>query len=307
MLRGGSSRSALDSLHLPSPSSKTISSSSLHSSSLQPLILRRSQGHGLCARSRCQPTLALLADTNIQDLSNNQVLVSVLTASLIGQALKPITAAVQGKGFNWKLLFASGGMPSSHSACVTAACTSIALERGLADSLFGLSLIFAGIVMYDAQGVRRAVGKQAEVINTIVVRTDSKPSTVYQQSLAINQQADLQPAEASMKSGSYSNQRRSSTMAPMSDEQLLSENSTINDILTKGSSYQRSQKFAETAKKLPSVEAGDVNVQEIGDLDGWRHIPLKESVGHTKLEVFVGALWGIICTLALSNFLLEFP
>ncbi|KAI5053999.1 hypothetical protein GOP47_0031110 [Adiantum capillus-veneris] len=96
-------------------------------------------------------------------------------------------------------------------------------------------------------------------------------------------------------------------MAPMSDEQLLSENSTINDILTKGSSYQRSQKFAETAKKLPSVEAGDVNVQEIGDLDGWRHIPLKESVGHTKLEVFVGALWGIILYPGIIQFFTGIP
>ncbi|MCO5558590.1 hypothetical protein L7F22_012175 [Adiantum nelumboides] len=235
------------------------------------------------------------------------VLVSVLTASLVGQALKPITAAAQGKEFNWKLLIASGGMPSSHSACVTAACTSIALERGLADSLFGLSVVFAGIVLYDAQGVRRAVGKQAEVINTIVVGSDPKPGTKSKQSFAINRQAGLQSVEVSMVPGSSSKQRRSSVMAPMSDEQLSSDSSTLNDLLSKGLSYQRSQNFIETAKKLPSVEAGDVNLQEIGDLDGWRHIPLKESVGHTKLEVLVGALWGIICTLALSHFLPTLP
>ncbi|MCO5568194.1 hypothetical protein L7F22_021890 [Adiantum nelumboides] len=301
MLRGGACCFALDSLHLPVPS-KYISSSSLHSLSLQPLVFGRPRGHGLCMRSRRQQTLALLTNTSIQDLSNNQVLVSVLTASLVGQALKPFTAAVQGKEFNWKLLIASGGMPSSHSACVTAACTSIALERGLADSLFGLSVVFAGIVLYDAQGVRRAVGKQAEVINTMVVGSDPKPGTVSKQSFAINRQAGLQSVEASMVPGSSSKQRRSSVMAPISDEQLSSESSTLNDLLNKGLSYQRSQNFIETAKKLPSVEAGDVNLQEIGDLDGWRHIPLKESVGHTKLEVLVGALWGIICTLLLSHF-----
>ena len=51
----------------------------------------------------------------------------------------------------------------------------------------------------------------------------------------------------------------------------------------------------DTTQKLPNV---DVDVQE---LDGWQHVPLKESVGHTKLEVIVGGLWGILCTLALSH------
>ena len=58
---------------------------------------------------------------------------------------------------------------------------------------------------------------------------------------------------------------------------------------------RRSAKFFDTTQKLPNV---DVDVQE---LDGWQHVPLKESVGHTKLEVIVGGLWGILCTLALSH------
>ncbi|KAI4355238.1 hypothetical protein L6164_004031 [Bauhinia variegata] len=67
-----------------------------------------------------------------------------------------------------RLLFASGGMPSSHSALCTALTTSVALCHGVADSLFPVCLGFSLIVMYDATGVRRHAGMQAEVLNTIV-------------------------------------------------------------------------------------------------------------------------------------------
>lgn len=296
MLAGRSCCSALRP-DLLRPPDNLCSSSSSRCLRLQ----TRSRGLQKCnglmpvARPRLRPsTFALLTHGTIQDLSNNQVLVAVLTASLVGQLLKPFTAAIQGKGFNWKLAISSGGMPSAHSACVTAACTSIALERGLADSLFGMSVVFAGIVMYDAQGVRRAVGKQAEVINTLMVGTDPKPSAA----VSIT---ELQLAEGLMMPSLSSSQRSSSAMSTATDEQYSGGNNQHKDELSRKGPYNRSENFIEVAKKLPSVEAGDVNLQEIGDLDGWRHIPLKESVGHTKLEVIVGGLWGIISTLALSH------
>eukprot|EP00250_Pteridium_aquilinum_P011786 c20302_g3_i1 orf=199-1104(-) len=290
MLTGRSSCSA-PCPPLPRTPPQNLSSSSSSSRSgcrlrLQTQSLGRWKGHDLLMLAprprgqghRHRPTFALLTQVSIQDLTNNQVLWASVTAGLTGQLFKPLTAALQGKGFNWRLLVASGGMPSTHSAWVTAACTSIALERGLADSLFGLSVVFASIVMYDAQGVRRTVGKQAEVINTMVVGSGSKPlTTVYKGSFATNRQA--------------------SAMATDAHEQNCSD-----DKLFRGGSYNRSQNFIETAKKLPAVEAGEVNLQEIGDMDGWRHLPLKESVGHTKLEVAVGGLWGILTTLALSYF-----
>ena len=33
--------------------------------------------------------------------------------------MKPFAAALSGKGFNWKLIIKSGGLPSSHSAVST--------------------------------------------------------------------------------------------------------------------------------------------------------------------------------------------
>ena len=59
-------------------------------------------------------------------------------------------------------------MPSAHSASVTALTLGIALTLGWGSPMFTISLVFALIVMYDATGVRRAAGKQAEILNKIV-------------------------------------------------------------------------------------------------------------------------------------------
>lgn len=65
-----------------------------------------------------------------------------------------------------RIISSSGGMPSSHSALCTALTTSVALCHGVADSLFPVSLGFTLIVMYDAIGVRRHAGMQAQVHTT---------------------------------------------------------------------------------------------------------------------------------------------
>ncbi len=61
-----------------------------------------------------------------------------------------------------------GGMPSSHSATVTAVALSVGLRAGFGSTLFALALTFAVIVMIDAQSVRRAAGQQARLLNQIV-------------------------------------------------------------------------------------------------------------------------------------------
>ncbi|PPD92576.1 hypothetical protein GOBAR_DD10489 [Gossypium barbadense] len=68
---------------------------------------------------------------------------------------------VSERKWDFRILFASGGMPSSHSALCTALTTSVAICHGIADSLFPVCLGFSLIVMYDAIGVRRHAGMQA--------------------------------------------------------------------------------------------------------------------------------------------------
>ena len=72
------------------------------------------------------------------------------------------------KKFNFKRILQAGGMPSSHSAIVVALTTMVAKDVGITSPLFGVSLIFSFVVMYDAAGIRRAAGKQAKLLNKIV-------------------------------------------------------------------------------------------------------------------------------------------
>jgi len=91
-----------------------------------------------------------------------------LTAWAIAQVLKLVTWAVSAREWNFKRLVEPGGMPSSHSAFVTALAAAVGMQVGFDSVLFALSAAFALVVMYDASGVRRAAGKQAKVLNAIL-------------------------------------------------------------------------------------------------------------------------------------------
>ena len=84
------------------------------------------------------------------------------------QLFKLIWDLATTKKFNFKRLMGAGGLPSSHSAVVAGLATLIGKYEGLNSAVFAVSLIMAFVVMYDACGVRRAAGKQAELLNKIV-------------------------------------------------------------------------------------------------------------------------------------------
>ena len=102
---------------------------------------------------------------NIWD--NYGLWIPVITWALV-QSIKVLSDLIIHKKLNIKRLWGSGGMPSSHSAFVMSLSTVTALSRGLDSLEFAICLIFSGIVMYDAAGVRRAAGKQAKVLNQII-------------------------------------------------------------------------------------------------------------------------------------------
>lgn len=84
------------------------------------------------------------------------------------QLFKLIYDLIKTKKFNFKRIMQAGGMPSSHSAVVVSLATMVGKDVGLNSPLFGVALIFAFVVMYDAAGVRRAAGKQAKLLNKII-------------------------------------------------------------------------------------------------------------------------------------------
>ncbi|CAA7602115.1 Phosphatidic acid phosphatase type 2/haloperoxidase [Acididesulfobacillus acetoxydans] len=100
----------------------------------------------------------------------NTILFSALLAWFAAQVLKVFLHLFLHGKLDLQLLFSSGGFPSSHSATVTALAFGIGKYYGWNSPIFAVAAVFAMIVMYDAAGVRRAAGKQAEVINQLVER-----------------------------------------------------------------------------------------------------------------------------------------
>lgn len=84
------------------------------------------------------------------------------------QTFKVLYEYVKEGKWNLKRFMGAGGMPSSHSAVVVSLATLIAKYIGIDSPVFALSALFAFITMYDAAGVRRAVGEQAHILNKVV-------------------------------------------------------------------------------------------------------------------------------------------
>lgn len=93
---------------------------------------------------------------------------TALLGWLVAQVLKVIIVRIKEKRFDIRRMVGSGGMPSSHSSFVMALTTAIGFESGLSSPLFAVCAVLSFVVMYDASGVRRETGRQAEIINDII-------------------------------------------------------------------------------------------------------------------------------------------
>ena len=102
------------------------------------------------------------------ELLANEPLWIALAATLAAQIVKILIVAATERRFAPERLLETGGMPSSHSAAVTGLAISIGIEYGWSSPLFAIAAVTGGIVMYDATGIRRAAGMQAQLINDLV-------------------------------------------------------------------------------------------------------------------------------------------
>lgn len=102
------------------------------------------------------------------EIFSSRIFWACFTAWFLAAAIKMLIYYRQHKRLNFRLLVGTGGMPSSHSSFVMALATSIGMETGWSNPVFLLALGFAIVTMNDAQGVRRAAGHQASMLNRIV-------------------------------------------------------------------------------------------------------------------------------------------
>jgi uncharacterized protein len=105
---------------------------------------------------------------DIAQILDNRILLVAVAACLIAQVLKLIIDIIQNGKFSVKVLTTTGGMPSAHSALVTALAAGVGESLGWKSAEFAIATIFAIVVMYDAAGVRQAAGKQARILNQMI-------------------------------------------------------------------------------------------------------------------------------------------
>lgn len=110
----------------------------------------------------------MISNVVLNEIATNKILIIPVCSWAIAQLIKVIVVLIQQKQLDLRYLVISGGMPSAHSAVVTSLATSIAFIQGFSSVDFGISIILALIVMYDAAGLRQSVGKQSIVLNRIL-------------------------------------------------------------------------------------------------------------------------------------------
>ncbi len=113
-----------------------------------------------------------IADS-ISGLITHPVFLSAFSSWFSTQILKSLVALLRNrprtaKSILLNMFWTTGGMPSSHSAVVSALATSVGFVQGVDTPLFIVTLFYAILTFRDALGVRRAAGMQARAINQIL-------------------------------------------------------------------------------------------------------------------------------------------
>jgi acid phosphatase family membrane protein YuiD len=98
----------------------------------------------------------------------NPILLAAITAWFVAQSTKVLLEFISLRRWNFALIFEAGGMPSSHSAMVSATALTVGLQIGFDTPIFAIAALLAMVVIYDATGVRRESGRQAVIINSII-------------------------------------------------------------------------------------------------------------------------------------------
>jgi hypothetical protein len=91
-----------------------------------------------------------------------------LSVGFLIQGYKGLSDFLRTRHWNLRRFVETGGMPSAHAASVSTLSTMVGLHEGFRSSIFGVTLFFSLIVMYDAAGLRRAAGRHAVVLNRLI-------------------------------------------------------------------------------------------------------------------------------------------
>lgn len=110
------------------------------------------------------------------EILQNTCLISAVLAWAVAQLCKLLIELIAHHRLDWERLTGDGGMPSGHSATVTALAVAALLQYGAASFQFAISAVLAIIVMHDAMGVRWQAGQHAaRTINELLLKLSDTP------------------------------------------------------------------------------------------------------------------------------------
>jgi hypothetical protein len=113
--------------------------------------------------------------------TNYRVAFLWILSGVLAQFIKFFTFYFRKKRIDLRLLIEPGGMPSSHASAVSTLSTSIGLTEGFNSALFAAVLLFSFIIVYEATGLRRVVGEQAEALNRLIKAIHKKEEVPTQE------------------------------------------------------------------------------------------------------------------------------
>jgi hypothetical protein len=104
----------------------------------------------------------------LKKVFTNMYWILPLATGFFVQIVKFFIYSIKEKRVSFPWLFSTGGMPSAHSAAVSCMSVITGHHFGFDSPIFGITLYFSLVIMYDAAGIRRAAGEHAELLNIII-------------------------------------------------------------------------------------------------------------------------------------------
>ena len=107
-------------------------------------------------------------DLNALEIIRHPWFVSAFLAGGLAQLFKLVRVWLKTGRLDASRLSSAGGMPSAHSALVSALSVAVGLTDGFDSPEAMIAVGFATITIADAVSIRRAAGEQAALLNRIV-------------------------------------------------------------------------------------------------------------------------------------------
>ena len=118
--------------------------------------------------------MGIIHDANLFEIVRHPWFISAFLAGGAAQLLKFVIGWWRNRRMDLSYLAGAGGMPSSHSALVSALATAVGLTEGFDAPDAMIAVGFALIVLCDAATLRRAAGEHAKLLNRLVEKVNDK-------------------------------------------------------------------------------------------------------------------------------------